>query len=138
MDEKEEFYTLTGYRKKKQNKITEAMEDYLEMIYRKSSLQTEIHIKDLAKELHVRASSVSKMMEKLKASKYIYFEHYGTIFLTKKGELLGHYLLWRHNTLMTFLKRLNKQDFSLEQVEKIEHFVDFKTLYNLERIIKKI
>ncbi len=138
MEEKEKFYTLTGYRKKGQSLLTEAMEDYLEMVYRKACFDEEIRIKDLACELHVKASSVSKMMEKLKALDYIHFEPYGIIYLTKKGETLGHYLLWRHNILTDFLKKVNKQDFCLEQVEKIEHFVDFPTLSNLEKIIKKL
>lgn len=136
MNEKDEFYTLTGYRKKKQNVLTEAMEDYLEMIYRKTRLEDCIHIKDLASDLHVKASSVSKMMNRLKVLDYVHFEHYGVIYLTKKGELLGHYLLWRHNILTKFLKRVNKKEFCLEQVEKIEHFVDFTTLSNLEKMLK--
>ena len=49
---------------------------------------------------------------------------------------MGKYLLWRHNILVKFFKRLNKKNYLLEQVEKIEHFIDFETLKNMEKFIK--
>ena len=44
MEEKSEFYTLTGYKLKNHYLLTEAMEDYLEMIYRNG---TNITVKKL-------------------------------------------------------------------------------------------
>lgn len=129
MNQKSEFYTLTGYKLKNHYPITEAMEDYLEMICRNGKMIT---VKDLAKCLNVKPSSVSKMATKLREYGYIHFERYHNIELTEKGLEIGKYLLWRHDILEALLKYINKEDYSLEQVERIEHFVDSITLKNIE------
>ena len=46
MNKKSEFYTLNGYKAINKMPITEAMEDYIEMIYRNKD--TPIRIKDLS------------------------------------------------------------------------------------------
>lgn len=129
MEEKSEFYTLTGYKLKNHYLLTESMEDYLEMIYRNGA---NITVKKLSTLLNVRPSSVSKMATKLKSLGYISFETYGNISLTENGNKIGKYLLWRHSVLENLLKYINKNEFCLEQVERIEHFVDDVTLGNIE------
>ena len=131
MHRKSEFYTLNGYRNKNKSKLTESMEDYLEMIYRYKN-RGEIQVKDIAQKLNVKPSSVSKMINKLKELELVDCLKYGSITLTKEGEKIGKYLLWRHNVLVRFFKNLNKKNYSLEQVEKIEHFIDFETLKIME------
>ena len=131
-----EFYTLKGYKLKSDNIITEAMEDYIEMIYRKTLDSCCISIKDLSYFLNVRPSSVSKMANRLKDFNLIFFERYGLISLTDDGKYIGKYLLYRHNILTKFFKLLNKEDFKLEQVEKIEHFIDYETIRNIEKFIE--
>lgn len=128
------FYTLKGYKLKENNVVTEAMEDYLEMIYR---MKDDISVKKLSDSLNVKPSSVSKMISKLKDINMIEYEKYGKIILTKKGEELGSYLLYRHTVLNKFLKYINKDDYSLEQVEKIEHFIDKVTIENIDKFLKK-
>ena len=135
---KSNFYTLKGYKLKEKNKITEAMEDYIEMIYRKTRNNKYVTIKDLANFLNVKPSSASKMANRLKDLDMIEFEKYGKINLTENGKILGKYLLWRHNILKRFFKYLNGHKYNLEQVEKIEHFIANDTLINIERILKKI
>ena len=133
MEEKSEFYTLTGYKLKNHYLLTEAMEDYLEMIYRNG---TNITVKKLSTLLNVKPSSVSKMAVKLKSLGYISFKTYGNIFLTENGNRIGKYLLWRHSVLENLLKYINKNEFCLEQVERIEHFVDDITLNNIGKFLK--
>lgn len=133
---KSQYYTLKGYKLKENNKITEAMEDYIEMIYLKN--KKNITVKEIANYLNVKASSVSKMANRLKKLNLIEFEKYGKINLTTNGILLGKYLLWRHNVLKKFFKYLNKNKYRLKQVEKIEHFVDYTTLINIQQLTKKI
>ncbi|MBO5096494.1 MAG: metal-dependent transcriptional regulator [Bacilli bacterium] len=113
------------------------MEDYIEMIYRKVKNKY-ITIKELSENLNVKASSVSKMGNKLKELNLVNFERYGKINLTKEGIILGKYLLHRHNVLKNFFKKLNKEKYNLEQVEKVEHFMDIDTIYNLEKLLSKI
>lgn len=138
MDEKNEFYTLTGYKLMGDKVVTEAMEDYLEMIYRLSLNEDLITIKMISKQLHVRPSSVTKMCQKLLYSGFICMERYGSVFLTDAGRKLGTYLLWRHSLVERLLRFLNGDDFSLKQVEKLEHFVDDVTLYHIEQFLMKM
>ena len=135
MEEKSEFYTLTGYKIKNQYLLTEAMEDYLEMIYRNGN---NITVKILSSKLNVRPSSVSKMATKLNNLGYISFKSYGVISLTENGIKIGKYLLWRHSIIESLLKYINNEDFCLEQVERLEHFVDNITLKNIETFLKNI
>lgn len=135
MEEKSEFYTLTGYKLKNHYMLTESMEDYLEMIYRNRETIT---VKKLSSLLNVRPSSVSKMATKLKTLGYINFESYGDISLTENGIKIGEYLLWRHSILESLLKYINKDEFCLEQVERIEHFVDDVTLKNISSFLDKL
>lgn len=134
--EEEKYYTLTGYKIKNNYLITEAMEDYIEMIYRNTMEKQEITVKELSLLLNVRPSSVSKMINKLNELDIVHLHRYGPISLTKKGKNLGKFYLERHNILTSFFKRLNKEDFKLEQVEKIEHFVDKVTVDNIKKNIK--
>jgi len=134
--EEEKYYTLTGYKRKNKFIITESMEDYIEMIYRNTKEKNEITVKELSLLLNVRPSSVSKMINKLNELNIVNFKKYGHISLTIKGKKLGRFYLDRHNTLTSFFKYLNKDKFKLEQVEKIEHFVDKITIDNIKKIKK--
>ena len=60
------FYTLKGYKLKEKQELTDAMEDYLEMISRYLKTNDFITIKKLSQKLNVKPSSVSKMANKLK------------------------------------------------------------------------
>lgn len=137
MNDKNEYYTLTGYKLLGEQFITEAMEDYLEMIYRLSLNEKSVTIKMIADQLHVRPSSVTKMCQKLLHSGFICMERYGNVYLSESGEKLGAYLLWRHSLIERLLRFLNGKDFSLKQVEKIEHFVDDITLCHIEQFLVK-
>ncbi len=132
-----EFYTLKGYQLRNNVPITEAMEDYLEMIYRHTFGKTPITIKVLSTYLNVKPSSASKMITRLKEQQLVDFQKYGVIHLTEKGKEIGSYLLWRHNILTKFFQKLNGDLFSLEQVEKIEHFIDTITLQNIEKLLNQ-
>lgn len=124
-----DFYTLTTYIHN-QNLITYPMEDYLEMIYRKQD--EPLTITSLSNYLNIKKSSCSKMISKLKSLDLIN----NNITLTKEGLKIAQYLYHRHEILETFLKDLNQENFKLEQVEKLEHFIDEITLINIEKRLK--
>ena len=105
--QKEEFHTLKGYQLMNDGEITESMEDYLEMICRHITENGYIRINFLAEKLHVRPSSASKMVGKLRDMAFVSFEKYGMITLTEEGKRIGAYLLWRHDVLNRFFCQLN-------------------------------
>ena len=136
MSEASEFYTLTGYQRNEISDLSPAMEDYLEMICRLLSEKNEIN--ELSEKLNVKPSSASKMVRTLRDSGYLNFHSYGYIGITEKGQIEGDYLLYRHKVLHSFLCMLNGTDNELEQVEKIEHFINRNTVDNIQNLMKQI
>ncbi len=134
MENSSGFYTLKGYSLNENEKLTSSMEDYLEMICRILQKNEVVRIRELAENLHVKPSSASKMVNNLKEAGYIEFKKYGYIAITEKGLETGNYLLHRHKVLHDFLCLLNHTKDELEQVEKIEHFINKITIDNLERL----
>ena len=130
-----EFYTLKGYQLQNGGDITESMEDYLEMIGRCMEEHGYVRVGALADKLNVRPSSVSKMVGRLRELGLVQFEKYGLITLTKKGDEIAAYLLWRHDVLLRFFQRLNHTGGQLSLVEQVEHFMDQETVRNLERLL---
>ena len=128
------FYTLKGYSLNENEKSTSSMEDYLEMICRILQKNEVVRIRELAENLHVKPTSASKMGNNQKEAGYIEFKKYGYIAITQKGLETGNYLLHRHRVLHDFLCLLNHTKDELEQVEKIEHFINKITIDNLERL----
>lgn len=136
MEKTSDFYTMKGYQLIDKAQITASMEDYLEMIYRMLKTQPLVRINVLAGKLNVKPSSASKMVNHLNSLGLISFEKYGYIRPAEKGQLLGDYLLYRHDVLMKFLCLINNSGNELEQVEKIEHYIDERTVYNLQKAYK--
>lgn len=136
MDNGNDFYTQKGYELHNTDDLTASMEDYLEMICRMLKEQDIVRIQALSENLHVKPSSTSKMVNALKERGYISFKKYGYLTATPKGMEAGEYLLYRHNILHEFLCALNESENELEQVEKIEHFINRKTIANLQRLFE--
>lgn len=134
MNHSKGFYTMKGYTLHAGSEMTSAMEDYLEMIGRLSGDTGSVRIVDLSKMLNVKASSATKMVQQLGQSGFICAEKYGNIYLTQKGKDTAAYLLYRHDVIHRFLCLLNHSDNELEQVEKIEHFLNRTTVKNLDRL----
>jgi len=130
------FHTLKGYEIMEEKSITYAMEDYLEMICRICNDAEYTRITDVAKNLNVKPSSVTKMATTLKSEGLIEFEKYGSIKPTLLGKHLGDYLVFRHNTIHNLLCFINQSTNELEQVEKIEHYLNQKTVLNIENFLK--
>ena len=133
-DENLNFRTPKGYDKTENPTVTPAMEDYLEMIRRMSD--GVVHVNILAKMLHVKPSSASKMVSHLKERGLICSEKYGLIQLTEEGMRQGDYLLQRHDIIHRFLCRINGSEDELVQTERIEHFLDERTVRNLEKLLE--
>ena len=133
-----DFYTLAGYQRQEPEGLTASMEDYLEMIIRLKEKQPFVRINELANNLNVRPSSASKMVTKLSQEGFLEYQKYGIITLTELGKQWGEYFIYRHQVLNNFLCLLNNSHNELEQVEKIEHFLNKKTIDNLALLTKEL
>lgn len=134
----EDFFTFSEYMKRECDTLTASMEDYLEMTYRLSEQIGFTRIHDLAKALNVQPPSATRMIQKLAELKFVKYERYGIIILTKNGKSMGKYLLRRHNIIEGFFKVLGISEGILEQTEKLEHTISNETVEYLEDFISFI
>jgi len=134
----DKFYTLKGYALLEANEITHSMEDYLEMIYRLYISGEVVRIGALADSLNVKPSSASKMVGNLRKQGLISSEKYNYIKMTPVGVEKGKYLVYRHDVLHRFLCFVNGTDNELAQVEKIEHFLDERTVRNIGQLLEML
>jgi DtxR family transcriptional regulator, Mn-dependent transcriptional regulator len=125
-----EFHTVRGYQLLEQNKVllTSAMEDYLEMIYRNSLEEGYLRINRLAELLNVRASSATKMVQRLGELGLLNYKKYGIVMLSDIGQEIGGFLLERHRITEGFLKLLGCEEDLLQQTELIEHSINARTV----------
>jgi Mn-dependent DtxR family transcriptional regulator len=112
--------------------LTSAMEDYLEMIFRNTKSDGYIRINELADKLNVRASSATKMVQKLGEIGLIKYKRYGIIELSESGKELGEYLLKRHEIIEKFLETIGIDENLLVETELIEHNISSNTLEHLQ------
>lgn len=130
----DEYYTLRGYKIKNEEVLSSSMEDYIEMIYRISKNSDEVRVNDLSEALNVQPPSTTKMIKRLANEGYVYYEKYGLIKLTDKGNDIGEYLLKRHKSVYEFLKKIGIENDLLEQTEKLEHAINENTLDRIKEL----
>ncbi len=135
---KNDFYTLKGYSLKENESITNAMEDYLEMICRICAEYGYARVSVLSQRLNVSPSSASKMVKHMNTLGLVEFERYGVIKPSREGSRIGEYLLYRHDVLHRFFCKVNHSENELEQTEKAEHFINENTVNNIAAIIKNL
>ena len=128
-----QFYTFKEYMK--DNVLSPNEEDYIEMIYRLKIKNEDVKIKDLAKSLNIKPSSVSNMVRKLQQKNLLSHELYGSIILSDLGEDMGKKFLERHNTISEFLKLIGLGEYLHEETEKIEHTISLETLVCINNLI---
>lgn len=133
MNNNQEFHTVRGYQLLQQNeeRLTSAMEDYMEMIYRNSLQEGYMRVNTLSELLNVKPSSTTKMVQKLTELGLLIYKKYGIILLTEKGKQVGEFLLSRHNIIEKFLKTIGSNEEILVETELIEHSVGVDTLRNI-------
>lgn len=135
---RQNFYTLRGYDQMDKRAISAAMEDYLEMIYRQWQAGQALRVGELASRLHVQPPAASKMVQRLGEQGYVVLPHVGAVELTEAGRSMGEYLLMRHDVLNRFFCLLNDSQQELELVEKIEHFMDRRTVENIAVLMREL
>ena len=123
---------------RRHGEMTGAMEDYLEMICRLARDTGYAHRGELARQLNVRPPSASKMVQQLKEQGLVDFERYGVIRPTVAGWREGRRLLRRHEVLHRFFRTVNGTGDELELVEQVEHYIDERTVNNLERVLERL
>lgn len=115
---------------------TPSMEDYIERIYNLIETKGYARVSDIAEELLVHPSSVTKMVQKLDRDNYLDYEKYRGFVLTEKGNKIGKKLVKRHDLLEEFLEIIGVDHENIyEDVEGIEHHLSWNSIDRMEDLI---
>ncbi|MGM0597726.1 MAG: DtxR family transcriptional regulator [Myxococcota bacterium] len=87
-------------------KLTKALEDYLETIFRFSQKQGFARVKDIAEKREVKPGSVSPAMKRLSKFGLIEYAQREYIKLTPSGEEIARKVFSRHKILKKFLQEI--------------------------------
>lgn len=105
-------------------KLTEAIEEYLEILYRLYEEEKELTNTEIAKKLKIAPGSVSEMLQKLAEKGYITYTPYRAIKLTHKGLRTGKKIVRRHRIIEQLLLKFGVPNHKLhEEACKLEHSV---------------
>jgi len=120
---------------KKEKKLSESLEDYLEVILELENTMKVARAKDIAEKTGVQRGSVTSALKNLEEKKLINYAPYSFITLTDKGKKIAEEISFRHTVLKDFfIKILQIDEEAAESTAcRMEHAVDKKTL---ERLIQ--
>jgi len=119
--------------------ISGRAEDYLRCIYEVVKQRGFARVKDIARELNVKPSSVVEMASKLHRMNLIIYEKYGGIRLTERGKKLAEVIEKRHETFRKFLEIiLVPKDVALKDAHILEHKLHPKTILQFTRFVEFI
>ncbi len=90
----------------KRTPMTSSQEDYLETIYHITAEKHGVRAKDIAKEMKVKASSVTGALRVLSEKGLINYEPYGVITMTPEGKDAAEEVVRRHEVLDDFFSRI--------------------------------
>ncbi|SNZ10766.1 iron (metal) dependent repressor, DtxR family [Terribacillus aidingensis] len=116
---------------------TPSMEDYIEQIYILMEQKGYARVSDIAENLQVHPSSVTKMVQKLDKDEYLKYEKYRGLILTEKGEQVGKRLVYRHKLLEDFLRIIGVEEKNIYQdVEGIEHHMSWNSIDRIGNLVQ--
>ena len=116
---------------------TPSMEDYIERIYNLIETKGYARVSDIAEELLVHPSSVTKMVQKLDRDDYLDYEKYRGFVLTDKGNKIGKKLVKRHDLLEEFLEIIGVDSEKIyDDVEGIEHHLSWNSIDRMTDLIE--
>ena len=116
---------------------TPSMEDYIEQIYILMEQKGYARVSDIAENLQVHPSSVTKMVQKLDKDEYLKYEKYRGLILTDKGEQVGKRLVYRHKLLEDFLRIIGVEEGNIyHDVEGIEHHLSWNSIERIGNLVQ--
>jgi DtxR family Mn-dependent transcriptional regulator len=119
-------------------KLSSNMEDYLEAITVLKKKNGVARVRDLAKFLNVKTSSVTSALNTLSRSGFAVHERYGYVELTKSGEEIAHNVQKRHSLLIKFLTNILSINpkIAAEDACKMEHTLSPQTFKKFTKFIE--
>lgn len=119
-------------------KLSQSLEDYLEMVHMLRLANGIARVKDIAAALSVKMPSVAKAILELKKLGLVTQEPYSGVELTEEGRKVAADVLNRHILLKGFLIRLGVSEAIADKDAcSMEHILSAETLSTIEDFMKK-
>ncbi|GAB2783552.1 manganese-binding transcriptional regulator MntR [Halomonas shantousis] len=129
---------VEGFRKARDARRTELIEDYVELIADLIGDAGEARQTDIARRLGVAQPTVAKMLKRLAEEGFIVKRPYRGVRLTEEGEQLATMSRRRHQIVEAFLCKLGvSAETARIDAEGIEHHVSGETLTAFERYLEE-
>jgi DtxR family Mn-dependent transcriptional regulator len=124
----------------KNTRLSDSLEDYLEIILALEKRHKVARVKDIAEEMGVLRGSVTSALKKLGQKDLINYEPYNYITLTPKGAAIAKEVRRRHDVIKDFL--VNVLQINPEKAEinacRMEHVMDKTSVDRLVQFIQYI
>ena len=119
-------------------KLSQSLEDYLEMVHMLRLANGIARVKDIAAALSVKMPSVAKAILELKKLGLVTQEPYSGVDLTEEGRKAAADVLNRHILLKGFLIRLGVSEAIADKDAcSMEHILSAETLSTIEDFMKR-
>jgi len=123
----------------KRSKLTQSLEDYLEVIHVLLQTNKIARIRDIAAALTVKMPSVARAVAELKKQGLVSQEPYSGVELTEEGKRVAVVILNRHLLLRQFLIHLGvSEEAANEDACCMEHILSAETLAKIEEYMKSV
>ena len=123
----------------KRTKLTQSLEDYLEVIHVLLQTNKIARIRDIAAALTVKMPSVARAVAELKKQGLVSQEPYSGVELTEEGQKVATTILSRHLLLRQFLQHLGVSDDNANNDAcNMEHILSAETLAKIEEFMKSV
>ena len=123
----------------KRSKLTQSLEDYLEVIHVLLQTNKIARIRDIAAALTVKIPSVARAVAELKKLGLVSQEPYSGVELTEEGKRVAVVILNRHLLLRQFLIHLGVSDDNANtDACNMEHILSAETLAKIEEFMKSV
>ena len=118
------------------NKLSSALENYLETIAKLKRENKYARISTIAKSLNVKNSSANAAIKFLAESGFVTHERYGYVDLTAAGETLAEEIQRKHDVLYKFLNEILyvEEGVALLEACEMEHALSAQTTDRLEKL----
>jgi DtxR family transcriptional regulator, Mn-dependent transcriptional regulator len=119
-------------------KLSESLEDYLEVILDLEETNKVARSKDIADKLGIQRGSVTGALKSLEEKRLINYEPYSYITLTEKGARIAKTISRRHQILKDFLVKVLQLDEPTAETTacRMEHAVDEASIQRLVRFVE--
>ncbi|MCF7790850.1 MAG: metal-dependent transcriptional regulator [Victivallales bacterium] len=110
------------------NKLSEAQQNYIEVIYELSEEHSHAHVKNIANRLNVSMPTVTEALRHLEELNLVNHKHRQPVTLTSKGRKIAELLDKRHKVFSDFFRNILGFDsgYSENTACKLEHVIDDK------------